>query len=52
MDVIQSYYTFSNKNNGAKLKFLLNIGLSCLINNHGYKTKGGHALNSRLTALL
>ena len=32
MDIIQSYYTLSNKNNGAELMFLFNIGLSCLIN--------------------
>ena len=32
MDIIQSYYTLSNKNNGAKLMFLFNIGLSHLIN--------------------
>ena len=29
---IQSYYTSSNKSNGAELMFLFNIGLSCLIN--------------------
>ena len=32
MDIIQSYYTFSNKNNGAELIFLFNIVLSRLIN--------------------
>ena len=32
MDIIQSYYTLSNKNNGAELIFLFNIGLSRLIN--------------------
>ena len=32
MDIIQSYYTLSNKNNGAKLMLLFNIGLSRLIN--------------------
>ena len=32
MDIIQSYYTLSNKNNGAELMFLFNIGLSHLIN--------------------
>ena len=32
MDIIQSYYTLSNKNNGAELMFLFNIGLSRLIN--------------------
>ena len=31
MDIIQSYYTLSNKNNGAELMFLFNIGLSLLI---------------------
>ena len=30
--IIQSYYTLSNKNNGAELMFLFNIGLSHLIN--------------------
>ena len=56
MDVIQSYYTFSSKNNGMEMMFLFNSGLSHLIlqsyyspeskcwNNqmrgHGYKTKG------------
>ena len=30
--IIQSYYTLSNKNNGAELMFLFNIGLSRLIN--------------------
>ena len=33
MDIIQSYYTLSNKNNGAQLMFFFNIGLSHLINN-------------------
>ena len=28
MDIIQSYYTLSNKNNGAELIFWFNIGLS------------------------
>ena len=32
MDLIQSYCTLSNKNNGAELNFLFNIGLSRLIN--------------------
>ena len=32
MDVIQSYYTLSNKNRGAELIFLFDIGLSGLIN--------------------
>ena len=32
MDIIQSHYTLSNKNNEAKLMFLFNIGLSRLIN--------------------
>ena len=32
MDIIQSYYTLSNKNNEAELMFLFNIGLSHLIN--------------------
>ena len=32
MDIIESYYTLSNKNNYAELMFLFNIGLSCLIN--------------------
>ena len=32
MDIIQSYYTLSNKNNGAELMFLFNIDLSHLIN--------------------
>ena len=32
MDIIQSYYTLSNKKNGAELVFLFNIGLSYLIN--------------------
>ena len=32
MDIIQSYYTLSNKNNGAELMFLFNIGLSLMIN--------------------
>ena len=31
MDIIQSYYTLSNKNNGAKLMPFFNIGLSHLI---------------------
>ena len=31
MDIIQLYYTLSNKNNEAEL-FLFNIGVSCLIN--------------------
>ena len=31
MDIIQSYYTLSNKNNGAELMFLF-IGLPNLIN--------------------
>ena len=33
MDIIQSYYTLSNKNNGTELMFLFNLGLSHLINN-------------------
>ena len=32
INIIQSYYTLSNKNNGAELMFLFNIGLSRLIN--------------------
>ena len=32
MDIIQSHYTLSNKNNEAELMFLFNIGLSRLIN--------------------
>ena len=32
MDIIQWYYTLPNKNNGAELMFLFNIGLSRLIN--------------------
>ena len=28
MDIIQPYYTLSNKNNGAELMFLFNISLS------------------------
>ena len=32
MDIIQTYYPLSNKNNGAELTFLFNIGLSRLIN--------------------
>ena len=32
MDIIQSYNTFSNKNNEGVLVFLFNIGLSRLIN--------------------
>ena len=32
MDINQSYYTLSNKNNGMELMFLFNIGLSRLIN--------------------
>ena len=32
MDTIQSYYTLSNKNNGAELMLLFNITLSFLIN--------------------
>ena len=31
MDIIQSHYTLSNKNNGAKLMPFFNIGLSHLI---------------------
>ena len=31
MDIIQSYYTLSNKNNLAELMFSFNIGLSRLI---------------------
>ena len=31
-DIIQSYYTSQNKNNGAELIFLFNISLSRLIN--------------------
>ena len=34
MDIIESYYTLSNKNNGAELMFLFNIGLSRFINKH------------------
>ena len=30
--IIQSYYNFSNKNNGVELMFLFNIGFSCSIN--------------------
>ena len=33
MDIIQSHYTLSNKNNEAELIFLFNIGFSHLINN-------------------
>ena len=36
MDIIQSYYILSNKNNGAELMFLFNIGLSCLISNKNW----------------
>ena len=32
MNIIQSYYTLSNKDNGAELIFLFNTGLSRLIN--------------------
>ena len=32
MDIMQSYYTLSNKNNGVELMFLFNIGLPLLIN--------------------
>ena len=32
MDITQSYYTLSNKNNGAGLMLLFNIDLSRLIN--------------------
>ena len=32
MDIIQLYYTFSNKNNGEEQMFLFSIGLSLLIN--------------------
>ena len=32
MDIIQPYYTLSNKNNGAELMLLFNIGLSRFIN--------------------
>ena len=32
MDVIQSYYTLWNRNNGAEQMLLYNIGFSCLIN--------------------
>ena len=32
MDIIQSCHTLSNKNNGAELMVLFNIGLSGLIN--------------------
>ena len=32
MDITQSYYTLSNKNNGAELMILLNTGLSRLTN--------------------
>ena len=32
IDIIQSYYTLSNKNNRTELMFLFNIGLSRLIN--------------------
>ena len=31
MDITQSYYTLSNKNNGVELMFLFNISLSHLI---------------------
>ena len=34
MDIIQSYYTLSNKNNGVEQMFLFHIGLSRLINKH------------------
>ena len=34
MDIIESYYTLSNKNNGAELMFLFNIVLSGFINKH------------------
>ena len=30
-DIIQPYYTLSNKNNGVEPMLLFNIGLSCLI---------------------
>ena len=33
MDIIQSYYKLSNKNNGVELIRLFNIGLSRSINN-------------------
>ena len=32
MDIIQSYYTLSNENNGAEMMILFNTGLSRLIN--------------------
>ena len=32
MDAFQSYYILLNKNNGAELIFLFNIGLSRVIN--------------------
>ena len=32
MDIIQSHYTLSNKNNEAELMFFFNIGLSRFIN--------------------
>ena len=32
MDIIQSFYTLSNKNKVAEMMFLFNIGLSHLIN--------------------
>ena len=32
MNIVQSYYILSNKNNGTELMFLFNIGLSRLIN--------------------
>ena len=34
MDIIQSYYTLSNKNNGVEQMFLFHFGLSRLINKH------------------
>ena len=32
MDIMESYYTLSNKNNGVELMLLFNIGLPLLIN--------------------